>query len=320
MAGEIPSGLPRLLGDSLSNYSGALLSGGPGKDGIPSIDKPKFIDANAANQYLDPNDIVFGIYLQGQARAYPQRILVWHEIVNDQIGDTPLGISYCPLTATAIGFRRGAAEFGVSGRLLNSNVVMYDRTSDSLWSQIAGVAIDGAGQGQFLDEVRVVWTTWAKWQARHPQTQVLSRDTGSIRNYASDPYGGYNPPRGYYAKAATLFPVQYQDPRLHAKQMILGFRSAEQAIVVDRARLKQQGVIYYRHGNDHYVIIADPDLDTGWVFRSATPYVLDREQLRFTSAGPQAPGLDKLEAVNTFDAMWFAWFAFYPATVILNGD
>ncbi|WP_324734545.1 DUF3179 domain-containing protein [Pseudomonas paeninsulae] len=315
-----PEGPTRLLSASHEKYASAMLSGGPGKDGIPAIDSPRFTDAASANDFLDPQDIVFGIFHLGQARAYPQRILVWHEIVNDSLGEDGLSITYCPLTATAVGFKRGATSLGVSGKLLNSNVVMYDRASDSHWSQIAGVAIDGPAKGRSLEEVRVVWTTWARWQARHPQTQVLSRTTGTLRNYSRDPYGSYLPLQGYYADPGMMFPVMHQDSRLPDKQMILGFRTEQVAIAVDKMHLSKQAVLHYQHGDEHFLIIADQQLDTGWVYRSDKPIELDPANLRFTAEGPQSSVLEGLQAVNAFDAMWFAWYAFYPQTVLIDGS
>ncbi|WP_079202054.1 DUF3179 domain-containing protein [Pseudomonas sp. CC6-YY-74] len=315
-----PEGPARLLSASHEEYANAMLSGGPGKDGIPAIDSPRFTDAASADSFLDPQDIVFGVYHQGQARAYPQRILVWHEIVNDSLGEDGLSITYCPLTATAVGFKRGATSLGVSGKLLNSNVVMYDRASDSHWSQIAGVAIDGPAKGRSLEEVRVVWTTWARWQTRHPQTQVLSRTTGALRNYNRDPYGSYLPLQGYYAEPHIMFPLMHQNSRLPDKQMILGFRTEQVAIAVDKMHLSKQSVLHYQHGDEHFLIIADQQLDTGWVYRSDTPIELDPANLRFTAEGPQASVLEGLQAVNAFDAMWFAWYAFYPQTVLIDGS
>ena len=132
-----PAGPERVLSPNHASFAELILACGPGKDGIPAIDSPSFSDATAADGFLKPQDIVFGVYHQGEAKAYPQRIMVWHEIVNDSLGGEPVSITYCPLTATAIGFKRGNTSLGVSGQLLNSNVVMYDRASDSYWSQIA---------------------------------------------------------------------------------------------------------------------------------------------------------------------------------------
>ncbi len=314
-----PVGPERLLAAPPQAYLEVMRSGGPGKDGIPSIDAPRFTDAAGADDFLQPQDWVFGVYHRGQARAYPQRILVWHEIVNDRIGGQALSISYCPLTGTALGFVRGDTTLGVSGQLVNSNVVMYDRASDSLWSQIAGVAIGGPAQGRFLAEIRVFWSHWIDWRARHPQTQVLSTETGALRNYRRDPYGSYNPPQGYYAAEGLMFPVMHADSRYPSKHVILGFRTAELAVAVDKAYLRRQRLIHYQGGGEHFLIIHDPDLDSGWVLRSPVAIELDPKQLRFSAAGPRAPALAGLESVNAFEAMWFAWTAFYPQTVLLDG-
>ena len=187
-----------VLGDDLEAYIAFLRSGGPPPDGIPSIDDPVFIPASRAR--LDPDDMVIGFAHEGQARAYPQRILVHHEIVNDQVGGLNVAITYCPLTATAQGFKRGSTTLGVSGQLLNSNLVLFDRETRSYFSQINATGLTGQHRGRTLDEVNVIWTTWGRWREAHPDTEVLSEETGHLRNYARDPYGGYNPIRGYYGQ------------------------------------------------------------------------------------------------------------------------
>lgn len=209
-----PTTEPMLLAETPATYRRARLDGGPGKDGIPSIDRPRFGSAAAAERFLKDEDRVIGLYRHGQARAYPQQILVWHEIVNDSIGDDQISVTYCPLTGTALGFNRGATEFGVSGKLVNSNLIMYDRATDTEYPQILAAGIDGALTGKGLEEVRLVWTTWGRWKARHPNTKVLTRQTGSIRNYHRDPYGSYREPSGYYVSGSrTIFPVLNEDQR-----------------------------------------------------------------------------------------------------------
>lgn len=315
-----PAGPERVLSPSHGSFAEQILSGGPGKDGIPAIDSPNFSDAGAADDFLKSQDIVFGIYHQGAAKAYPQRILVWHEIVNDSLGAEPVSITYCPLTATAIGYKRGPTSLGVSGKLLNSNVVMYDRASDSYWSQIAAVAISGPAQGQSLDEIRVTWTTWARWKERYPHTQVLNQRTGYMRNYNRDPYGSYSPLQGYYVQPEILFPVSHSRPELHAKEMIRGFRTDQVAVAVNRDYLEQQGAVHYQHANRHFLIMHDSGFDTAWIFESDQRIELDPATLSFTQQGPQAPELNGLTTVNMIDAMWFAWSAFYPQTVLLDAN
>ncbi|MDI5934585.1 DUF3179 domain-containing protein [Halomonas kalidii] len=304
---------------SLESFREAARSGGPGKDGIPSIDRPRFQSAEEAT--LEDDDKVIGVYHRGRARAYPQRILVWHEIVNDELGGEALSITYCPLTGTALGFKRGETELGVSGKLVNSNLVMYDRATDSEWPQILGVAIDGPLAGQGLEEVRVFWTTWGAWQARHAETEVLSDQTGFVRNYRRDPYGSYNPLGGYYAPdSRRLFPVMTRDDRFPPKTEVFGLRGPEGALAITRESLREEGVVDVALGERRYTVIHDPGLDTGWAFHNPQGVEIQSAELDFTAEGVTGPGIDSLEAVNGFEAMWFAWAAFYPDTHLYEGQ
>ncbi|MEX2525543.1 MAG: DUF3179 domain-containing protein [Gammaproteobacteria bacterium] len=303
----------------LSAYTGAMQSGGPPKDGIPSIDDPVFRDASWGDSFLDDGDIVFGIHMNGKARAYPQRILVWHEIVNDSINDEAISVTYCPLTGSAVGFYRGDTGLGVSGRLVNSNMVMYDRDTDSYWPQILAAAIRGPLQGQGLREFRVIWTTWGRWKSRYPETGVLSDRTGYMRNYRNDPYGGYNPISGYYKSGSgPLFPLMNKDDRLAPKQTVLGFRTADAAFAVNLDTLRNKGLLQYKYAGRHFVVVHDPGLDTGWVYRSQDPLDIAPEGVTFGKNGPDNSVFRELTQVNAFKVMWFAWGAFYPGTNIIR--
>lgn len=144
----VPTGEPLLLSEKPQRYWRESHSGGPGKDGIPSIDRPRFLSADTADRHLSEGDIIMGVHLNGQARAYPQNILVWHEIVNDTVGGKNVAVTYCPLTGTGVGFERGETELGVSGRLVNSNMLMYDRATDTYWPQIIATGVHGPLKGQ----------------------------------------------------------------------------------------------------------------------------------------------------------------------------
>jgi hypothetical protein len=314
-----PSGARLLTPAPLSMYRDARRHGGPGKDGIPSIDAPQFWSAADADAFLDPGDLVIGYHHGNVVRAYPQRILVWHEIVNDVVDGRAISVTYCPLTGTAIGFERGDTEFGVSGKLVNSNLVMYDRATGSEYPQMLGTGIAGPRAGKPLDEVRLFWTTWKQWRARHPETEVLSTDTGHIRNYRRDPYGSYNPRTGYYAgKAGRLFPVLNEDDRYPPKREIFGFRDQHEAVAVEPATLAERGVIRHSGRAADYLIIHDPKLGTAWVFRGDLAQRLDPTDIQFGVDGPRFPGRDALEPINGFEAMWFAWAAFYPDTTVID--
>ena len=301
----------------LAAFRQAVQAGGPPKDGIPSVDRPRFVAADEVD--LADEERIIGLYLDGEARAYPQRILVWHEIVNDEVAGRALSITYCPLTGTALGFNRGNTEFGVSGRLVNSNLIMYDRATDSEWPQILGVAIDGPLAGQGLEEVRLFWTTWGAWRERHSDTQVLSERTGYVRNYRRDPYGSYAPLRGYYRpESGRLFPVMHDDQRFPPKAPIFGFRAPEGAAAITPAALARDRVVNVRLGETLYTVIHDPELDTGWAYRNPDDVAIDPETLSFTPSGIEGPGIESLEPVHGFEAMWFAWVAFYPETDVIG--
>jgi hypothetical protein len=320
--GPIPTGEPMLMSASAQTFWRASRSGGPPKDGIPSIDEPRFVRADEADRWLAATDRVIGAYHQGEARAYPQSIMVWHEIVNDTISGRPLAVTYCPLTGTAIGFERGSTELGVSGRLVNSNLIMYDRHADSYWPQILGAAVRGPETDRGLQEFRVFWTTWERWTARHPDTLVLSQQTGYARNYRRDPYGSYVPePSGYYAeRSPTIFAVMNDSGRFPPKREVFGFRTATEAVAVDFDALRSAGHLTHQGTDGDYLVLHDPGLDTAWVYRArrgAVPTSIG--PVRFLPDGPSGSALEGLEPINGFEAFWFAWYAFYPDTVVLDG-
>ena len=193
-----------------------ILQGGPPRDGIPALTRPEGVRAGEAT-YLRPDDVVIGVALDGEARAYPLRILMWHEAANDVLGGTPIAVTYCPLCNSALVFDRRVAgrtlAFGVSGLLYESNVLLYDRAAsggtESLWNQIQMRAVTGpaARAGQSLRLLPSSMTTWSAWRAQHPETTVLSTNTGFRRDYASSPYGPY------FASDELMFPVEKKQRR-----------------------------------------------------------------------------------------------------------
>lgn len=293
---------------------------GAAKDAIPSIDDPSFVTASEGDAWLEPGDPVFGIERGGDAKAYPQQVLVWHEIVNDRIGGDRVAVTYCPLTGTAQGFERGNVEFGVSGQLVNSNLVLYDRATDSYWSQMLATGITGPHEGDELIECNVTWTTWKRWRAAHPKTDLLSADTGFARDYGRDSYGSYNPPGGYYAEDHLLFPKFGDDGTdSDPKAVVLGARTADGALAVFKNRLADAGVIEVEIGGVPHVVVHDPDLDTGWVYRNP-----DRLAIEDADAGivvddtTHPPEEVPLTSVIRYDSMWFAWDGYYPDSVVVS--
>ena len=174
---------------------GDIMSGGPPKDGIPSIDEPKFV-AVAESKDLAPTEPVVGLTIEGDARAYPLRILTWHEIVNDVVGGVPVAVTYCPLCNSAIVFDRRvdgtATEFGTTGKLRNSDLVMYDRATESWWQQFLGQAIVGERTGTLLRIIPARLESWERFAARHPEGKVLVPNNPGMRSYGMNPYAGYD--------------------------------------------------------------------------------------------------------------------------------
>ncbi len=314
-----------------------VFAGGPPKDGIPSIDAPLFVgpDEWESLDYQD-DGLVIGIEVDGQRRAYPFQVLVWHELVNDSFGGVPLLISYCPLCGTGIVFERlidgEPVEFGVSGQLYNSDLLMYDRLSDTLWSQITGTAVVGARTGERLAFYPSEIMTWADWQATYPNSEVLGRDTGYNRDYDVDPYGNY------YVDGTIMFPVSERDDRLQAKTRVTGVEVDEETFGAypDQAVL-DHGPINDVLGGVPLVIVANPmsgnnivvferRLDDGRTLtfevdgdglvdvESGTTWSFEGKALDGALAGSQ---LTELQAVKGF---WFAWFAFHPQTALWESE
>lgn len=316
----------RPMAHDIESLRDAVISGGVPQDGIPAIDDPSFTSPGAANEWLADGDVVFGVATGSVVKVYPQRILVWHEIVNDRLGDRPVAVTYCPLTGSAIGFDRGATTFGVSGKVVNNNLIAYDRSTESRWPQMLATAIDGPYTGQSLREIPVVWTTWGRWKRAYPDTVVLSRDTGFARNYARDPYGSYNPKRGHYAKnrgdreQPSLFPVLHVDDRFPMKKVVIGARTGDGTLAVLKDGLRERGIATATVGGVPYLATYDPTLDTGYVYRNPTgeEYEAVTDGIRRPDGTVVQPARLDLARVNAFDAMWFAWVGFYPETVVLS--
>ena len=267
-----------------------LQSGGPSKDGIPSIDSPKFVTAAKANEFLENDEIIVGISRNGITRAYPFQILVWHELVNDELGGEPILVSYCPLCGTAITFKRTigeeAVEFGVSGKLYNSDMVMYDRKTDSYWQQATGEAIIGELTGMKLEMVSTDIIKWEDWKMAHPDTQVLSKDTGFSRSYGSDPYGGY------YTSPSLMFPISSEDKRIHPKEIVYGIEMNGKFKAYPDSSIGKGESLTDTLGNVALTMSKD-----------------EYGQMRFMN------GDEELIPVRSF---WFAWAVFHPDTELYS--
>jgi hypothetical protein len=199
-----------------------IVSGGPPKDGIPAIDRAKFVSVAEADKWLSPREPVVLVVEGNEARAYPLQILTWHEIVNDVVGGRPVAVTYCPLCNTALAFDRRlndtALDFGTTGRLRHSDLVMYDRQTESWWQQATGEAIVGKLAGKKLEFVSAPLVSWKTFKSTHPAGLVLSRETGFDRPYGENPYARYDDPKG--SPIANFFRGR-SDPRLPAMERVI---------------------------------------------------------------------------------------------------
>lgn len=281
--------------DLQSDFSGAkvakedLLQGCFGKDCIPSINNPLFETVQEADTWLAPDDRIFALDYNGVVRAYPQRIMNWHEIVNDDANGTPIAITFCPLCGSALAFERKVdgviTEFGVSGKLHNSDLVMYDRYEGNLWQQITGEAIVGpaARRSEELVKVPIITVPWNQWKIEHPDTQVLSRDTGFSRNYDAYPYGTYEQDDELY------FGVKNLNKTLPLKTVVYG-------IEVNGVSKAYPETIF---GTEYW-----EDTVGGVTIRF---YRTDDGSVRFFRK-------DTNEEIIPIRLFWFAWAAFHPDT------
>jgi len=199
-----------------------IVSGGPPKDGIPAIDQPSFESAGEADRWLEDSDPVIVVEHGGEVKAYPLAILIWHEIVNDNVGGQPVAVTFCPLCNTALAFDRNVAgqilDFGTTGRLRHSDLIMYDRQTETWWQQAVGTAIVGELLGTELELVPANTLSWKMAQALYPKIVVLSRDTGYRRDYGRNPYVGYDDPGG--APIPTFFSAP-TDARMPAMERVV---------------------------------------------------------------------------------------------------
>lgn len=199
-----------------------IVSGGPPKDGIPALDHPRFVSVAEADGWLAPREPVVVIVEGDQTKAYPLQILIWHEIVNDVVGGRPVTVTYCPLCNTALAFDRRVGvtvlDFGTTGRLRYSDLVMYDRETESWWQQATGEGIVGELAGRKLQFVSAPLVSWETFKSTYPAGLVLSRQTGFARPYGENPYARYDEPG---RSPLTSFFRGRPDPRLPAMERVV---------------------------------------------------------------------------------------------------
>ena len=270
-----------------------IVSGGPPKDWIPALLSPQFVTASEAS-FLKPEDRVLALSRGKEAKAYPIKILNWHEVVNDTLAGKPLLVTYCPLCGTGIGFdpvvNGNTYTFGVSGLLYQSDLLMYDHQTESLWSQIDMEAVTGPMMGTKLTHVFLDHTTWDEWRARHPTTLVLSTKTGSFfRNYDREPYDDYA------QNSDLMFDVQRVDLSYPIKEWVLGIEVDDTFKAYPFSELEKASQPLADQVNGQTVHIHfNP--------RANSASITDAD-------GKPLPSMM---------AYWFAWYTFHPDTQVFK--
>lgn len=288
-----PTSLEQFDITDLQIPSEEILGGGPAKDGIPSLTNPEVVPLDQVD-FLHPEDRVAVVTVEDQARAYPLRLLSWHEAVNDSLGGTEFAVIYCPLCdSVSVVDRRiregKVLEFGISGLLHNSNVLLYDRTDQALWSQVGLKAVSGPHAGQSLEHLPWQITTFEQFRREYPRGTVASFETGHDRDYRGNPYEQYLQTEG------LMFPVVREDDRLPAKTAVVGLKVGDttRAYPVERIAAAPDGRVEESIGGGQVILEAEAQTGTVEVI--------------------QVPA--DAQVVHTF---WFTWAAFHPKTTIFE--
>lgn len=302
--------------------------GGVRRDGIPPLKNPKMISADEAD-YLDDSDVVFGVYLGGQAKAYPKRILAWHEMVKDTVGKTPIHGVYCTLCGSMIVYdsvHEGQTyELGTSGFLYRSNKLMYDHRTKSLWSTLKGEPVVGplVGKGIQLKRYSVVTTNWGTWRKKHPRTTVLSLQTGYRRDYREG--AAY---RNYFATDRLMFSVPDMDSRLLNKEEVIALRWGDQQLAISTKFLAQRPLYEGQFAGHSFVILTDASgasrvydsTNVQWKAFDAPDSVTDSkgEQWQVGELQLTGPNGRQLPRLPQHRAFWFGWVSAFPDTTLIQ--
>ena len=318
---------------------GDVFDGGPGKDGIPALQSPDFQSA-ATILTVDPSDLVIAVKHNGTVKIYPHDIMDWHEIVNDGPANDPYVLSYCPLTGSAMAWLTTAthanSSFGVSGLLYNSNLLLYDRQTDSLWSQMFEISISGPRIRELPERMQLLEGKYGTLRNMYPDALVMTRNTGFNRNYRNYPYGDYRDNTG------LLFPVTHADQRLHPNTRVIGIRSGSGIDADTVTKVYQLGefgpttqAINDQFQNQSIIIVGNTDLNFAVIYNRE---LADGTILTFTAINNDLPNImsddegnvwdafgtavsgaragEQLSMTKSYTAYWFAWVAHFPDTEI----
>ncbi|MBS1250234.1 MAG: hypothetical protein MAG431_01825 [Chloroflexi bacterium] len=327
-----------------------ILSGGPPKDGIPALDDPQFITVEEANEWLESQEPIILVKIGDDAQAYPLQILMWHEIANATVGDVPVTVTFCPLCNTGISFERTfdgqVLDFGTTGRLRNSNLIMYDRQTETWWQQATGEAMAGEYTGRRLTPVPSFMISWEDFKTAYPGGKVLSKETGYNRSYGRNPYGGYD----NINSSPFLFSGELPEGDLPPMARVLTVEIDDEAVGYPYQVLEEVHVVNDTVGGTDLVVIWDAGtasaLDAGSVaggrdVGAAVTFSreVDGQTLTFTFdgenildeqtesvwnvlgqavSGPLAGS--QLTPITSINHFWFSWAAFRPETRIYEGE
>lgn len=356
--GVLPEGPSALQTSSAPEFPPALvdpaeiISGGPPPDGIPPLDEPAFIDVVDALEIFDPAEAVVALEINGEAKAYPVQIMIWHEIVNDSVGGVPVSVTYCPLCNSAVTYRREIrgveTTFGTSGRLFASALVMYDRATETMWTHFDGRAVVGLLAGEQLEAIASPLLSWGDFAATYPTGQVLDpAATGFNRDYGRNPYFGYD-------NAATepfLF-TGITDPRAASKDRVVGVEIDGQAVAFALDAIsggQAKATSFSLDGTDIVVFWktgqatalegdgVEDGRDVGSVgvflpvgggrmlsFEAEGDAFRDAETGSLWNVAGEATEGDlagsRLERVNHLDTFWFAWATYQPGSDLVEAS
>jgi hypothetical protein len=283
-------------------------SGGPAKDGIPAIDEPRFVGVDAAADWLGPREPVIEVTVNGETRAYPIQVLIWHEIANDELAGVPIAVTFCPLCNTSIVFDRRVGgrtlDFGTTGKLRNSDLVMYDRQTESWWQQFGGEALAGRYAGAELKQLPARIVSWAEFRRAHASAHVLSQDTGYSRPYGENPYQGYDD-----VGSSPIFPTRNDDDdRLPPKERVVFLKRGGEAAVIPYSTLQRRRAVRLVVGGHRLVVRWRPEVASA----------LDSSAISKGRAVGAAEVREDGKLVAFDEPFWFVVAAFSPDARVIR--
>lgn len=328
---------PRSLKD-LSIISSNLLRTGVAYGAIPALYRPRYDTVQDASLNTSDDEIVFVVLLPDGPRIYPQRFMVWHQVVNEIVDDMAYAITYCPTTGTLMAYDASMSGlnliFDAEGRIYDGNSVLIDRNSGSLWLQETGMAFEGPLIGRGLPMLPVFWTRWDAAKKVFPNAQVLAKP-GGHRAYGRDPYGSYRRRDSYYYNDKLIYPVEHTDKRFHRKTPMLCLEYGGALVALDIAYVKKKGAVNFFAGPNALLAVHDRQLDVVRVFNRqvwAEPFLFVQRQGKLMDiatrstwnpvTGVATAGNLKgasMEQVFGCYSMWFAWYSANPETLVIPG-